>query len=735
MMKIAHAPNFVLLYLFLCVGLVPAQEIYHVDAQTGSDTHDGSAAAPWRTIEKARESLRLLKKEGKFPESGVVVELSGQFALPLGGVEFSVADSGLSADAPMIYRASKSGALFVGGNQLAADKFRPVQDPETRNRLKPVAREKILEFPLAEAGIPKIDPLPDKFQKWPYVELFCDDKPMQIARFPNEGWLEVGKVHDRGVAPVDRTKDEWEFGVRGGVFEFAEEAPARWNVSKGVWLNGFWCHDWYVETLRVGAIDAEKKTITTAVPSVYGIGNSSAWHTAKRRYYALNLLEELDAPGEWYIDNEKNILYFYPPEESLENVFLAVQKQPLLKVRGAKFFQIDGIHAKCTLGLAIEMRDCEDALIKNVVVYNVANNAINISGGRRCGITHSEIFNAGSNGVSLYGGNRKTLEKCEHFVTFCRIHHCGRLQRTGGGTCLYFGGCGCYIAHNLLYDTPYNCVNYGGNEHLFEFNEVHSTMMESGDGGGLYTGRDWGSLGNVIQYNFFHHFGKAGVDWQNENGIAPKYEPLKQNVMVMGVYLDDCDSGDTLRGNVFYRAGWAAFVGGGRYNTIENNLFIECSAAVHFDDRGLRRARPGEGVKNGWDLLKKLQDLGYQQSPWKEKYPFIQDIMEDDPKLPLHNTVKNNIAIGCGRWLQLHNYTGTSQVVPRLDFRNNHVFNWTSDAEKSLFPPNEDGSSRTEFRPETLTLSDDCAKVQAEALRLVPDFIPIPLGNIGIQGK
>jgi len=96
------------------------------------------------------------------------------------------------------------------------------------------------------------------------------------------------------------------------------------------------------------------------------------------------------------------------------------------------------------------------------------------------------------------------------------------------------------------------------------------TCRETGDVGALYTGRDWGSVGNVIRYNFIHHTG--GVrGWS------------------MGVYLDDCDNGDTIYGNAFYRVTRAAFIGGGRYNRVENNLFVDCSPAVHVDARGKSR--------------------------------------------------------------------------------------------------------------------------------------------------
>ena len=712
-----------------------AQQTFYVNSGTGSDsTGDGSAAAPWASVEKARDSVRALRKASGFPEKGVVVELTGTFAYPQQALLFTAEDGGESAAAPMTYRASKAGALFIGGRQLKAEAFRKVADSAVLARLKDGAKDHIYEIDLTAAGIEKIDPLPVKFRTWPSVELFANDRAMQIARFPNEGWLEIPNVIDRGVAPVDRTKDEWEFGVRPAIFEYSEEEPARWDVSKGVWLTGFWCHDWFAESLKLAAINKEKKQFTTEVNSLYGIGNSSKWHTAKRRYFAFNLLEELDAPGEWYVDSEKNVLYFYPPNDDLSNVFLSVQKNPMITIRDAKHFILDGIEARYSLGLAISMGNCEDSLITNVRVSNTTNDAVSISGGHRNGLTRSEVFNAGKGCVVLTGGNRKTLEKCENFMTNCHIHHSGRLQRTGG-SCLYFGGCGCRVTHNLLHDSPYICVGYGGNENLFEFNEVHCAMMESGDGGGLYSGRDWGSLGNVIRFNYFHHFGQAGVDWQKAHGLNPDYQPLKENVMVMGVYLDDCDSGDTVSNNLFYRAGWAAFVGGGRYNKIHENLFIECTAAVHFDDRGLVRAKPGEGFKNGWDLLKKIQDLGFDQSPWKERYPFIQNVMEDDPKLPLHNSVRGNVAIGCQQWLQMHGGV-LKTSLPRIDFTKNDVFS-SSKSQQDLFPLNPDGSVRTAFRPEPLSAedpeSDGFRSIQSQIQKLVPEFKTIPVEQIGIE--
>ncbi len=44
----------------------------------------------------------------------------------------------------------------------------------------------------------------------------------------------------------------------------------------------------------------------------------------------------------------------------------------------------------------------------------------------------------------------------------------------------------------------------------------------------------------------------------------------------MGAYMDDCSGGATIFGNVFYKMSRATFIGGGRDNRIENNVYVEC---------------------------------------------------------------------------------------------------------------------------------------------------------------
>lgn len=716
-----------------------AQTVLYVDAQKGSDQQLGTVDKPLATWRQAIDKIREMKRSNTFPAEGVTLELSGTFNMAGKTCELTASDGGLSDKALVVIRASKQGALITGGRTLAASGFQKVTNPETLARLPEAARGKVVSFDLKTAGITQLAPLPKKFSGWSEMEIFSKGKSMTLARWPNTGWAEIDTVIDRGVKPVDKATGEWEFGVRGGTFTYAEEAPARWDVSKGVWLNGFWCHDWANETLKIGKIDKEKKEITSAAIHTYGIGNSSKWHTAKRRYYAFNLLEELDVPGEWYVDREACVLYFYPVNNDLSEIVLTDHKDPLIRIKKAKHLRLDGLVLRYNTEWAVAVENCEDVVLENLSVSDITANGISISGGQACGLNRCDVFNTGGTCVSVSGGDRKSLTACNHFVTNSQLHHSGRLQRTHG-KCLNFSGVGIRVAHNLIYDSPYIAVTYGGNENIFEYNEVHSAMMESGDGGGLYTGRHWCSQGNVIRYNYLHHFGKPGVDWQKAQGLNPDYEPLKENVMVMGVYLDDCDSGDTIYGNIFYRAGWAAFVGGGRYNTIQNNLFIECTSALHLDDRGLKRARPGEGTKDGWDLLAKLEAVKWQESPWKEKYPHLVNIMEDDPKLPLHNVFRDNVAVNCPLFLNAHNSVLKTSLA-RLTFEHNLVFGTVNKRDAAAFPQTEEGKLRVTFMeaslPNSLDPDTDKFKIQDSEMfkQQAPWFKRIPLERVGPEKR
>jgi hypothetical protein len=90
--------------------------------------------------------------------------------------------------------------------------------------------------------------------------------------------------------------------------------------------------DWGNLQWRVKQIDWDKNEIW------FGEGGwqiAAKWYTRptrvnkRSRFFIENVFEELDAPGEWYLDKKNGILYFYPPEGL--DIKTALVEYPVLK--------------------------------------------------------------------------------------------------------------------------------------------------------------------------------------------------------------------------------------------------------------------------------------------------------------------------------------------------------------------------------------------------------------------
>jgi hypothetical protein len=198
-------------------------------------------------------------------------------------------------------------------------------------------------------------------------------------------------------------------------------------------------------------------------------------------------------------------------------------------------------------------------------------------------------------------------------------------------------GVGITVAHNEIGHGPHNGVQLSGNENLIEFNHIHHVCTETGDVGAFYMGRDWTCRGNVVRFNHFHDTGGVGMG-------------------SMAVYLDDCASGTTIYGNVFRGCTRAAFVGGGRDNLIENNIFVDCDPAVMIDGRGLDPSPVWHNMV--YNTMKKSLDLMLSHgSTYLDRYPELRDLDRyyagDAGVPPEGNSVVRNISSG-GNWIQIH---------------------------------------------------------------------------------
>ena len=596
----------------------------------GSDANPGTQAQPFATMQRARDAIRELKKSSSLPDAGVTVWIEAGTYYVTEPLSLSDEDSG-SEKAPIVYRGHPGGEVrIVGGRQVK--KFQPVTDLAMLNRLDASVRDKIVCADLKAEGFSDYGQVAAESNR---LELFFRDEPMQLARWPNEDFLQIVEVVGETPSIIHGIK-----GTREGKFTYSGDRPKRWADEQEIWLHGYWFWDWSDSFEKVASIDTIKRVIST-VPPYHGYG-----YRKGQRYYALNILAELDRPGEWYLDRQHGILYFLPPTPIDEGKAVLSTLRHLFVLKDCSWVTIRDLVLEATRSTAVSISGGTGNIVAGCTIRNTGSWAVSISGGGNNSVLGCDIYNSAEGGVSLSGGERKTLTPAEHRAKNNHLHHFGRIYRTYRPA-VSVSGVGNQVAHNVIHDGPHNAIQLSGNDHIIEFNEIYNVCFETGDVGAFYMGRDWTARGTIIRHNYFHDIKGPGL------------------YGAMAVYLDDAASGISVIGNIFYRAGRAAFIGGGRDNLVENNIFVDCEASVHVDARGVGWMK--YHVEGDGTLPQRLREMPYKQPPWSEKYPSLVNILDDSPGEPKGNIVRRNISCG-GKWLDVENV-----AMPLIKFEDNLV--------------------------------------------------------------
>ena len=633
-------------------------------AVDGSDAHPGTKEKPFATLERARDEVRKVKAAG-LP---VVVTLRGGDYLRSATLELTKEDSG-TATAPVTWRAEKGERVRLLGGRILTG-FQPVTDPAVLARIDEGARKQALQLDLRSLGITSYGELTSRGRAFDrpvavaHSELFFDDRPMTLARWPNEGDFIKIAGHPATADP------KAEFGTLPAGFHYSGDRPRRWQDTSDLWMHGYWVFDWANSYEKVAALDLEQRLITTAPPyGIYGFRKD-------QRFYFLNLLEELDQPGEWFLDRRSGVLYFWPPDSKSDpEIMLSLLEQPLLKLADVSNVTFRGFTFEATRANAVEIRGGSNNRIAGCLIRNIGNAAVTIEGGTGHGVVGCDILDTGDGGVAMVGGDRQTLTPGGHFVENCHFQRQGRWSKCYVPA-IRMEGVGLRASHNLIHDLPHCAIIFLGNEHLIEFNEIHHVAMETGDVGAIYSGDDYSFRGNQVRHNFIHHTGGYGLG-------------------SMGVYMDDWVSGTEIFGNVFYKVNRAVFLGGGRDHQVTNNLFVDCDPAVQMDARGL-----DPSWRAGIDVRLRASLAAVPRPLYRERYPDMKTLdayygPPEGPAItgeafkgipPENNSLERNVCVG--KWVEVHWYATLEMLRQEKNL---------TDAASSLAKPPNDQSPATDF--------------------------------------
>lgn len=394
------------------------------DAWSGRFAEPLGSAGPFLTIQRARDEIRKIKKSGGLPKGGIVVEIRGGTYELATSLALSAEDSG-EKDKPIVYRGHKGEEVRILGGQIVTG-WQLVTDPAIFAKLDASARGKVLQADLKSQKITdlsEVKPGAGWGTSTAGLEVFFQNVPMTLARWPNKGFVKIAKT----LGPTTLPKVEKTNVCKEGIFSYEGDRPRQWIGQSDIMLHGYWCWDWADQRLNVESIDPEKRVITLAAKPEHSYGfREGQW------YYAYNLLSELDQPGEWYLDRVKGILYFWPPA-SVEQGQPTVSKLPsLVTMKGASHVTLSGLLLEICRDTAVVAGMADEVRIAGCTIRNTGSQAVSISG-HDSSVVGCDIYGNGDGGVSLSGGDRKTLTPGNLVADNNHIHHYGRINRVYKG--------------------------------------------------------------------------------------------------------------------------------------------------------------------------------------------------------------------------------------------------------------------------------------------------------------
>lgn len=687
--------NLAIYILFLAFSL-NAQNFYV--AINGNDQNNGTIGHPFASLERARDAVRNLHAQGY--HKTVMVFLREGIYSPRHTFVLTAQDSGYYSS-PVVYTAYNNEPVSLnGGVSVPLTAITNVSDPHALQHFKAEARKHILQVDLKTLDITDYGELHavgfghSIAPVW--MEVFVNNQPFQMARWPNTGFVPLEKVIRKGTTYSNKD-------TSFAQFTYSSSEPSTWRTSSSIWIEGFFYRGYADDMVKIDTIYSQHQTIILAESKNYEVALGKPFG----RWYALNVPEELDTVGEYYIDRSRGILYFYPPQ-SVRSLELSMCSEPLVMLLGASNIQFRHITFECSRGVGIYMEHTSNNLIQGCQFRNLGlnavcigkgivpfeesyhylpliktNNAYDNDGGNNNGLIDCSIYNTGAGGVLLGGGNRLTLTRGNNFVENCSIHDVNRIYKTYHPAVI-FQGVGNRVSNCDIYNAPSQAILLGGNDQTIEYNAIHQVLLETDDVGAINYGRDPTERGEVVRYNYFHDSGCAFT--------------------TACVYVDDGSSGTSVFGNVFYKIGtYGVLIGGGSDCPVQNNLFVDCQTAIAVGNR-LENWAANLLSSNG-QFDQELKAINYNHPPYSIRYPVLAHFWQNNPQIPQRNTVSKNVFYNVVQVVE-----GNKDWLPFTDD------NWVTSQNPGF---NDFDTSAPNIKDYT------------QILNHIKDFQPIPFDKIG----
>ncbi|MDY6314115.1 MAG: S-layer homology domain-containing protein, partial [Clostridia bacterium] len=712
-------------------------------APDGSESGNGSEKAPFASLEQAKAAVRAAKALGK---PITVYFKAGTYKIDK-QTAFTAEDSG-TAEAPITYKAYGDGKVqFKGSVSIPGSAAKKVTDKNILDRvISDFAKDRLMQIDLKAYGVKDIPAIPDvygyAYGGWSPIEIYINGTALSEARWPNGNtYLRVtdtnGKLQNFTMKYNDDTN-----------------RAANWTKSiadKEVCVQGSPGHPYAVQHLKLVDIDTENRVVT-------GLSTNYVPNTTNGKFYFTNLVEEIDLPGESWIDRKNGVVYFYPAcDMASAEVEVSEFNSTAITMNGTEYVNFEDLSFGYTRANFIKASKVSNITIDGCEFAHNSSTAIELDG-TDCVIKNCHIYDlggaAGKGAITLSGGDRVKLISSGNKILNNRMHLGDRVYQVGQAPLIMItGGVGHTIENNEIYNgSAYVARFVAANDIQFNYNEVYDAVLQSSDAGAVTWGRDMSLMGFELKYNYFHNMGNphGGVGQQS-------------------VFADDAATGPYMFGNIFYKGTlneseapkvgtqYSAYkTNGGGYGVFRNNIFVDSIGAAYFQAWQLEASSKEENKFRWW---KQANDIytGSTMSYWTniEKY-VLSDAWQQKYKGTQWENVSSRFSLDShakakalkaeGKEAELNSFIKSiSPDNPPNEFSDNVVINITlpRDTQKGS---NDNGKDKNIYRSETDKLSGGASMFKnygkdfaltaeglAEVRKSAPGFENIPTDKIGIQ--
>lgn len=549
----------------------------------GNDVNEGSETSSLKSIEKAIERASFFsEKNGLIDEINIILNEGEYKADTVSELNFRYAEGECT---PIFIKAN--GAVKIKNSfKIPYSSFKKLSS-ESINRFNAQVREKIVEIDLKAFGVEEIsDRQFGNYQQniLPEVQISRNGKKQNVAVWPDG---EAEEFYSDEVTLLNCNKLP--------EFEFSDD------IYFGGYIEEIWKYD---RVELTGVYENAVRYKNTA-------GISSNLDIIRGRLY--NAPEFINCPGEWYIDKEKLILYYYPCDDS--DIEISFDKNSIFKIQEYDNVSFSGIDFENINGNVISADKANGLLVSECGFKNIGGLAVTTNATRCDGLSISgcSFRSFENNCIRIDSGEYETLTPGGTVIEN-NVFEAFGIERRSYSPAIQISGVSSVINNNIIHNAPHMAIRFEGNNHIIKNNEIYNVCYEGGDVGAIYSGRDFSWLGTEICYNYIH-------DIRND----------KVSSIVIGVYLDDGLSGTDIHHNIFKNCARGIFSHGGSYNTFSSNILIDCDNCSIKNKNALVNEEDGK-------VFEGLSDIYY------EEYTYLSDL-KGSYLTPSNNMAEGNLLV------------------------------------------------------------------------------------------